>query len=74
MPRKPAFTTASLYIHFQPSLVKTFPVLDGVPAAMRDLVEELAAPAQRSISIGTRLKALKRLIDEEALQVSLQHA
>ncbi len=66
MPRKPPFGTASLYVHFQPVMTRTFPVLDGIPAAMQDRLDQLAQPSD--VSVASRLAGLKRLIDEEARQ------
>ncbi len=70
MPRKPAFDAASLYVHFQPTMVCAFPVLNGLPRPMQDLLEQLARPMD--LSIGARLRGLKRLFDEEAPRVSAQ--
>ena len=66
MPRKTAFSAASLYVHFQPTMMRTFPVQDGVPGAMQACLEQLAAPSCGSVA--DRLTGLKRLIDDEARQ------
>ena len=62
MPRRPAFNAASLYVHFQTAMTRTYPVLDGVPGAMQDCLARLA-PTDGSVA--TRLAALKRLVDDD---------
>ena len=64
MPRKPAFSAASLYVHFQPTMTRAFPVPDDLPAAMRDCLARLAWPAELSLS--ERLMGLRRLTDDDA--------
>lgn len=64
MPRKPPFGAASLYVHFQPVMTRAFPVLDGIPEAMQDRLDQLAQPSD--VSVAARLAGLKRLIDDEA--------
>ena len=69
MPRKPASSAASLYVHLQPKMASTFPVAEGVPSAMQDLLQQLARPD--SLSITGRLEGLKRLFDDEAHQAAV---
>lgn len=63
MPRKPAFTPASLYVHFQPVMARAYPVLDGIPGTMQDCLAQLAQPSDGSVA--ARLVGLKRLVDDE---------
>ena len=72
MPRKPAFDAASLYVHFQPWMVSAFPVSQVVPGAMQDVLERMARPS--NVSLGARLRGLKRLIDDQELQASKNSA
>ena len=65
MPRKPAFSAASLYVHFQPTMTRAFPVMEDLPSAMRDCLARLASPADLSLS--ERLAGLRRLTDDGAL-------
>ena len=63
MPRRPAFNAASLYVHFQPALTRTYPVLDGVPGAMQDCLAQLEQSSDGSVA--ARLAGLKQLVDDD---------
>ncbi len=63
MPRRPAFNAASLYVHFQPVMTRTYPVLEGVPGAMQECLARLRQPSAGSVA--ARLAGLKRLVDDD---------
>ena len=63
MARRPAFNAASLYVHFQPAMTRTYPALDGVPGAMQECLARLAQPHDGSVA--SRLAGLKRLADDD---------
>ena len=71
MPRKPAFSAASLYVHFQPTMTRAFPVPDDVPGAMQDCLARLERPSE--VSVAARLTGLKRLTDDDARPSARTH-
>ena len=71
MPRKPAFSAASLYVHFQPTMARAFSVPDAIPGAMQDCLARLGPPSE--VSVAERLTGLKRLTDEDARPLARAH-
>ena len=63
MPRRPAFNAASLYVHFQPAMTRTYSVPDVLPDAMQDCLARLGGSLDNSVT--ARLAALKQLVDDD---------
>ena len=64
MPRRPAFSFDTLYLHMRPSMTRAFPANGSVTAAMQNILDRLALPIDMSLT--ARLCALRQLVDEEA--------